>query len=141
MNHRVDHLGDSHPQPVAGVHQHVGATAHRFHTPRDRDVDVAGRDALRGEHHRLQTGPADLVDGQRGDVVPQAALERRLSRRRLPGARRHHVAHDAFVHQLRFDAGAGNRLADHFRAQLRRRQALQGAEKFSGWKPDGADDD
>ena len=74
-------------------------------------------------------------------MVPQAALERRLSRRRLSGTRRHHVAHDAFVHQLRFDAGADNSLADHFRAELRRRQTLQGAEKFAGWKPDGADND
>ena len=46
VNHRIDHLGAPHPQPVTGVQQHMGAVAHRFHTPGDRDVDVAGRDAL-----------------------------------------------------------------------------------------------
>ena len=48
------------------------------------------RDALGGEHHRLQPGAADLVDRQRGDVIGQAAVERRLPRRVLaePGARR-----------------------------------------------------
>ena len=46
------------------------------------------RDALIGEHHRLQAGAADLVDRQRGDVVGQAAVERRLARRVLAEAGR-----------------------------------------------------
>ena len=45
------------------------------------------RDALVGEHHRLQARAADLVDRERGDVIGQAAVERRLPRRVLAEAR------------------------------------------------------
>ena len=90
VDHRVDDLAVAHAQPFAHARQQVRAVAHRLHAAGDGDVDVAGRDALGGEHHGLQPRAADLVDRQRGDVIGQAAAERRLPRRVLSeaGARR-----------------------------------------------------
>ena len=118
-----------------------GAVAHRLHAAGDGDVDVAGRDALRGEHHRLQARAADLVDRQRGDVIGQAAVERGLARRVLAVAGRDDVAHDAFVDGARIDAGAADGLAHDQRAELRRGEVLQRAEKLAGRRADGGDDD
>ena len=118
-----------------------GRVAHRLHAAGHRDLDVAGLDALVREHHRLQARAAHLVDGQRGDVVGEPALERRLARRRLAGAGRDDVAHDAFVDRRRVDAGARDRFADDQRAQLRRGEILERAEELAGGHADGADDD
>ena len=69
------------------------------------------RDALGGEHHRLEPGAADLVDRQRGDVLIEAAVEGGLPRGVLAGASLNHVAHDALVDRVRIDAGAPDGLA------------------------------
>ena len=99
------------------------------------------RIALVREHHRLQPGSADLVDRERGDVVRQAAVERRLARRVLAEAGRDDVAHDAFVDDRRVDAGAAHGLGDDQRAELRRGEALERAEELAGRRPHRADDD
>ena len=98
-------------------------------------------DGLVGEHHRLQPGAAHLVDRQRGDMIRQAAVERRLPRRILaePGA--DDVAHDAFVDDLRIDAGAPHGFGDDQRTELRRGEAFERAEKLAGRRADGGDDD
>ena len=93
------------------------------------------------QHHRLQARAAHLVDGERGDVVGESALERGLPRRRLARAGRHDVAHDALVHARRIDAGARHRLANDQRAQLRRLQILERAQELAGRQANGADDD
>ena len=68
-------------------------------------------------------------------------LERRLPRGGLADARRQDVAHDALVDSGGIDTGARDGLAHGNRAELRRLERLQRAEKFSGWRADGADDD
>ena len=120
MDHRVDDLAVAHAQPFAHARQQVRRVAHRLHAAGDRDVDVAGGDALRREHHRLQARAAHLVDRQRRDAIGQPAVERRLPRRVLAEAGRDDVAHDAFVDDGRVDAGARDRFAHDERAELRR---------------------
>ena len=68
VDHRVDDLAVAHAQSLAHARQQVRAVAHRLHAAGDGDVDVAGADALVGEHHRLQARAADLVDRERGDA-------------------------------------------------------------------------
>ena len=77
--------------------------------------------ALRGEHHGFQARAAHLVDRQRGDVIGQAAAQRRLARGILSAAGGDDVAHDAFVDDGRIDAGAAHRFGDDERAELRAR--------------------
>ena len=119
----------------------VGGVAHRLHAAGHRDLDVAGGDPLRGEHHRLQPRAAHLVDRQRRDVFGEAAVQRRLARRVLAVAGLDHVAHDALVHQRRIDAGAGDRFADRERAELRGGEFLQRAQELAGRGAGGGEDD
>ena len=119
----------------------VRAVAHRLHAAGDGDVDVAGLDALLREHHGLEARAAHLVDGERGDVIGEAALERRLPRRRLADAARDDVAHDAFVDDGGIDARARHRFAHDHGAELRRGEVLQRAEELSGRKTNRTDDE
>ena len=122
---------------LAHAGQQVGRVAHRLHAAGDGDLDVAGRDPLRREHHRLQSRPADLVDRQRGDVVGQPAAQRRLTRRRLAEPGRHDVAHDAFVDARRIDAGARARLRARQGRRARSLRVLQGPEELAGRRSNG----
>ena len=44
------------------LEEEVRAIAHGLHAAGDGNVDVAGCDALRGEHHGFEPRTADLVD-------------------------------------------------------------------------------
>ena len=140
VDHRVDDLAGAHAPAFPRVRQQVGSAAHRLHAAGDDDVHVADGDALGGEHHRLQAGAAHLVDGQRRDVVGQAAAKRGLSRGVLSETGADHVAHDALVDQGRIDARATNRFGDDERAELGRGEVLQRAEKLARRRADRADD-
>ena len=93
------------------------------------------------EHDGLEARAADLVDGERGDTVGEAAAQRRLPRGILAEPRGHDVAHDAFVDDRRVDAGAAHRLGDDERAELGRGEILQRAEELPGRGANGAGDD
>ena len=127
--------------PSRAPGQQVRAVAHRLHAAGDDDVDVAERDALRGEHHGLEAGAAHLVDRQRRHAGIETAAERRLPRGRLaePGA--DDVAEDALVDGAGIDAGARDRLAHGHRAEVGRAEVLQRAEELAGRRSNGADDD
>ena len=124
VDHRVVRVDVAHAQALAGLRQEIWSVAQRLHAAGHRDVDVTRRDTLRRQHHRLQAGTADLVDGERGHVIPEPAAERRLAGGRLPQTGRHDVAHDALVDLGRVDAGARDRLTDHPGAEIGGRQAL-----------------
>ncbi len=62
-DHRVDHLPVAHALAVARAEQHVRRQAHVLLAAGDDDLVVAVADRLGGEHHRLQAGAADRVDG------------------------------------------------------------------------------
>src|SRR5438094_513836 len=76
VDHRVDDLRVPHAQAVAYARQEVGTAAHRLHSAGDRHVDVAGADALIGEHHGFEAGAAYLINSQRRDMIGQSAPER-----------------------------------------------------------------
>ena len=99
------------------------------------------RDALIGEHHRLEPRAAHLVDRERGHVVGEAAASAACRAGFWPSAGRDDVAHDAFVDDRRIDAGAADGFGDDQRAELRRGEVLERAEELAGRRADGADDD
>ena len=140
-DHGIDHFAVAHPQPVTNARQQIRAVAHRFHAAGDGDVDVAGADTLVGEHHRFEPGTAHLIDRHCRDVIWQASAERRLTRGvlTLPGC--DDVAHDAFVDDGGFDAGAADGFGDNERAELRRGELFQRAQEFASRRTDSADDD
>ena len=125
VDHRIDDRAVAHAQPFAHARQQVRRAAHRLHAAGDGDLDIAGRDPLRRQHDRLQSGAADLVDRHRGDVIGQPAVERRLPGRILPLAGGDDVAHDALVDGRRIDAGATDGLADDDGAELRGGELFQ----------------
>ena len=121
--------------PIRGfthARQKVRRIAHRLHAARDRDVDVSRGDALGREHHRLQSGSADLIDRQGGDVIVEPAVERGLPRGILTVPRLDDVAHDALIDARRIDPGARDGLAHGQRAKFGGCEVFQGAEKLSG---------
>jgi hypothetical protein len=62
------------------------------------------RIGLRREHHGLEPGAADLVDGHGRNRRGDSAVHGRLARRRLPGSGGHHVPHDDLVDLTDIDA-------------------------------------
>ena len=112
VDHRVDDLAVAEAESFADARQQVRAVAHGLHAARDHDVDVAGGDPLRRQHHGLQAGAAHLVDRERRDMVRQSAAKRRLPCGILPEPRADDVPHDAFVDDGGIDAGAAHRFGD-----------------------------
>ena len=96
-------------------------------------VDVAGGDALGGEHHGLESGAAHLVDGQGGNGVGEARVQRRLARGSLAQSGRHHVAQDAFLDGTRLHAGAAHGFPHDERAELRRGESLTAPPETVQW--------
>ena len=141
VNHRVDDLAVADAQAFSHARQQIRTIAHRLHAAGHRRVDVPKRDRLRGEHHGLEPGAADLVDRERPDLVREAAIERRLSRRCLAQARADDIAHDALFDVAGIDAGTADRFAHHQRAEVGGGQIFQAAEKLAGRRADGADDE
>jgi hypothetical protein len=106
------------------------------------DLAVAPGDRLRRQHHRLQAGAADGVDGQAGHFLRQPRLQQRLARRVLARAGSEHLAHDDFAHLRGIDLGAREHLFDHDRTELRcRNLGERAAELAHGGAGGGNDDD
>ena len=101
VDHRVEHLAVSEPVAEARLREQVRRIRHRLHATRDDDVDVAGADHRVRDLDRPDRRRADLVDrvGRRLDRQP--GRDRRLPRRRLPGARLQHLAHDHVLRLVR----------------------------------------
>src|SRR6185503_4461538 len=77
-DHAVDQFGITHAKAVARARKHVRGRAHIFLAAGDDDVGVAATHRLRGQHHRLQSRAADLVDRHRRNLRRQSSLDRRL---------------------------------------------------------------
>ncbi len=140
VDDRVDNGAVTHAQAFADARQEIRRVAHRLHAARDRDVDVAGGNALGGQHDGLQSGAADLVDGEGGDALVQAAVERGLTSGILTVPRLEDVAHDALVHDRGIDPGAHHRLTHDMSAELSGLEVFQRAEKFPRRGSCGGDD-
>ena len=117
-DHAVHHLLIAELHAVAHAVDVVRRVGHRLHPAGDDDFGVARLDGLGREHHGLEPGAADLVDGHGADTRGNARLEHRLPRRRLPHAALHDIAHDDFFHVGHGDTGALKRGADRRGAEL-----------------------
>src|SRR5262249_2181649 len=140
VNHRVDDGAVAHAEALADAREQVRAVAHRLHAAGDGDVDVARRNALGREHHRLETRAADLVDGEGAHRVRKPAVKRGLPRGRLAETGAHDVAHDAFLDGLGIDAGPSDGLFNHEGAELWRTEILEAAKELAGGQSHRADD-
>ena len=105
------------------------------------DLVVAVADRLRGQHHRLQAGAADRVDGQRRHALRQAALDDGLARRVLPAARGQDLAEDHLADLVAAQLGALEQVRDDGCAELGRWGLGKRSAEFADGGPGGGDDD
>ena len=141
LDHAVDHLLVAELHAIAHAIHIERRVRHRLHSTGDDDFRVPRLDRLRGKHHGLEARAAHLVDGDRAHRGRDTGLEHCLPRRRLPDAALQHVAHDDFVHRCAVDAGALQCFTNGHRAELRRREAREGAEELADRRARGRDDD
>jgi hypothetical protein len=129
VDHRVDQLGVAHAGAEARRGQQVGGAAHRLHAAGDQQPRLAELDVLGGGGDRVQSGKADLVDGERGHGHRDGGPDRRLpgGDLALPGLQ--HVAEDDVLDRLGSHPGplhgGGRRQA----AKLDGRQGREGASE------------
>ena len=118
-----------------------GHVRHGLHAAGHRDVDVAGSDALRGQHHGPQPGSAHHVQCQRAHVsgrpAPSAAC--RAGACPTPAETTLPIRHSS--------TSAGSMAAAHERftngdgAELRRGEAFQRAKELAGGCTCGGEND
>ena len=104
MDGRVDQLGVAQAVAEARLGDQVRPLVHVLHAAGDDDLGIAGANLGRGEHDRLQAGAAHAVDRRGAGRVGEAALERRLARRRLADTGLEHLAHEHVVDGVVGDA-------------------------------------
>ena len=85
---------------------------------------------LRGQHHRLQSRAADLVDRHRGNLRRQSGLDRRLARRILAAACGQHLPRITSEICSGLQFVAGEQRGDHRGAELGRRRLGQRAAEI-----------
>ncbi len=107
----------------------AGPLAHALLAAGDHRVGVTAADRLHRQMHRLQTGAAHFVDGQRRRRKRQPGVQRGLARRILPAAGGQHLAEDHFIDLLRRHAALRQQPLHRRRAQFHRRQRRQRAVK------------
>ena len=129
LDHRIHQRAVAHAIAAASLGQQIGRVGHRLHAAGDDHFGVFRLDGLRGQGHGLQARTADLVDGERGYLIGQSAVDRGLARRSLAETGLQNAAHDALVHGCRFNARPAHRLAYRKRAQPRRGKRLERALK------------
>ena len=115
--------------------------AHVLLAAGDDDLGVAVAHRLRGEHHRLQAGAADGVDGERRHGHRQAALDDGLARRVLAGPGGEHLAEDHLADLLAGEPGALEQLDHNRGAQIGRRGLGESAAELADRGAGGGDDD
>ena len=129
LDHRVHQCAVAHAVAAACLGQQIGRVGHRLHAACHDHLGVFSLDGLRGQGHGLQARTADLVDGERGYLIRQSAVDRGLACRSLAETSLQNAAHDALVHGCRFNARPAHRLAYRKRAQPRRGKRLERALK------------
>ena len=94
VEHVIEHFAVTHAIAAARLRQQVRRIGHGFEPARERDLDVAGADLVRGGHDGLQPRAAHLVQRGGRHGGRHAGAERSLARGRLAEARRQHAAED-----------------------------------------------
>ncbi len=110
--------------------------AHALRTAGQHDLGHPAADLPGGDQDGLQPGAAAPVDLHAGHRDRQAGVERRHPSQAGGLAVGVALAEDDVVHLLRRDAGAGEQLADHGRAERRRRHVLERTAVPPDGRPD-----
>ncbi|MNE34133.1 hypothetical protein D3C80_1278420 [compost metagenome] len=118
VQHAVEQILVAHAQALAGLRQYIGRLAHRLLATGDHHLGIAAANGLGRQMHGLESRTADLVDGQGRHCVGQPGLDRRLTRRVLPGAGRQYLAHDHLANLMAGQPRAVEQATDHQRPQL-----------------------
>ena len=87
-----------------------GGEAHALLAAGDDDLVVTGHDGLSRQHHGLEAGAADLVDGHGRHALRQAGLDDRLTRRVLAAASGEHLTEDDLADLLATEAAAAQQV-------------------------------
>jgi hypothetical protein len=140
VDHRIEGLDLAHPEALASAGEQVGGLRHGLHAAADADLDLAGADRLVQQHGRADAGGADLVDGLRGDLLGDAALDLCLARGDLALPRLEHLAHDHVLDLVGLDAGALERGLDRDAAELGGVEGRQAAAHLADRGAGGAED-
>jgi hypothetical protein len=119
----------------------VRSGRHRLLPTSHDALGVAGLDGLRGEHDRLETRAAHLVDGERRNCRRKSRVYQGLPCRGLSRAALDHLTHDDLFHATGIDTGARNRLTDDHGAELGSGERGQTAEVAADRRADGGNDD
>ena len=96
LDHRIDELHVAHLHAVAQMSD-VGSLRHRLLSARDYDVGVAVGDLLQSDRHRAEAAATQLIEPERGLLLRNARLHRRLPRRVLAFPGRKNLAEDHLV--------------------------------------------
>src|SRR5271166_5829842 len=93
MDHSINHRSVAHTIAGARPGEEIGCVAHALHAARDVEITVFSLNGLSRQHHRFQARAADLVDGDRGDVIRYTTAKGRLSCWRLARSGGDHMSH------------------------------------------------
>ena len=141
VRHGVDDCRVAVLHAAAHLGEEVWGVRHRLHATGDDDLELSGADQLVGQGDGVQAGQTDLVDGDRGDVHRDAALDRRLSRAELPGAGLQDLAEDHVVDLLTRDAGPLQGRLDGEATEVGSREVLEGAKQSACRRTRSGNDD
>ncbi len=141
VDHRVEGLRVTHAVAEARAGKQVRSARHRLHPAADADLDVTRADRLVEDHRGAQARGADLVDGLRGDLLRDPALDLCLTRGDLTLTGLQHLAHHDVLDLLRGDSGPLERPRDRRAAQVGGVQRGQATAHLADRGAGGAEDD
>ena len=104
----------------ARLREEVRALAHRLHAAGHHDLGVPGLDRGGSQHDRLESRPADTVDGRGRHGLGKPRSESGLPSRSLSGSCLEHLAHVDLVDRVGRDVRALHRGPDRDRPEVRR---------------------
>ena len=90
-----------------------------------------GADELIGERDGIEAGQTYLIDGDRGHLLRNARLDRRLARGDLARAGLQDLTHDHVIHVAGLDAGPFHGSSDRMGAEGNRRQIFESSPKLA----------
>ena len=140
VDHRVDRLGVAHAEAEPRLLEQVRGLRHRLHPAADADLEVTGADRGVEQAGRADPGGADLVDRLGGNLLGDARLDLRLTRRDLALARLEHLAHHHLLHLVGRHLGALQRGADRRAAELGRVYARQAPSQLANGRAGRSED-
>jgi len=116
--HVVENLAMAQPVTAPGFRQQVGGVGHGFLTASHGDVEGTGENVVMGQHHRLQGGTADLLNGGGAGGQGQTGADGGLPGGGLTDPGHQHIAEQHFIHLFGLDAGSFHGRLDGHAAQL-----------------------